>query len=192
MITGAPIVVVSGLPRAGTSMAMRMLESGGMPLMTDGVRTPDSQNPRGYFEYERVKELDKDLDKSWLEAARGRAIKIISFLLRHLPESNDYRVILMHRRMREVMASQDSMLRARGEKVAPGSVDIAAAYEQHMRDVGAWLRRHPRFSVLDLDYNETIAQPHEQAERIASFVERSLDVAKMAAAVEPGLQRNRT
>ena len=82
---GRPIIVVSGLPRSGTSMMMKMLEAGGVPVWLDGVRTADDQNPKGYYELERVKELDKGLDKSWVREGRGRAVKVISSLLEHLP-----------------------------------------------------------------------------------------------------------
>jgi hypothetical protein len=50
---GREVVLVSGLPRSGTSMMMKMLEAGGVPIMTDGVREADRDNPKGYFEVER-------------------------------------------------------------------------------------------------------------------------------------------
>src|SRR5213593_4363024 len=112
---GKPIVVVSGLPRSGTSMAMKMLEAGGMPILADGIRTPDISNPKGYYEFEPVKGLDKGGDVAWLAEARGKAVKIISFLLTWLPEHYDYRVIFMQRDLREVLASQNAMLAHRGE-----------------------------------------------------------------------------
>ena len=52
------ITIVSGLPRSGTSMIMQMLKAGGMELLTDEIRTPDEDNPRGYYEYEPVKKLN--------------------------------------------------------------------------------------------------------------------------------------
>src|SRR5262245_14555372 len=92
---GKPIVVVSGLPRSGTSMAMKMLEGGGIPILADGIRTADISNPKGYYEFERVKELDKGGEVAWLAEARGKAVKIISFLLTWLPATYDYRFILI-------------------------------------------------------------------------------------------------
>ena len=121
---GKAIVIVSGLPRSGTSMAMKMLEAGGMPILADGIRTADISNPKGYYEYEPVKELDKGGDVAWLAEARGKAVKIISFLLTWLPETYDYRVIFMQRDLREVLASQNAMLAHRGE--APGAADDRA------------------------------------------------------------------
>src|SRR6185295_15833711 len=94
---GKPIVVVSGLPRSGTSMAMKMLEAGGLPVVTDGRRSADEDNPRGYYEDERVKDLYREGDKTWVRESRGKAIKVISFLLKSLPPDNNYKVLFMHR-----------------------------------------------------------------------------------------------
>ena len=115
---GTPVYVVSGLPRSGTSMMMRMLEAGGIAPFTDGERTPDVDNPEGYYEYERVKDLEKDADTSWVRQARGKALKVISLLLRSLPDDNAYRVIYMRRHLDEILRSQDKMLDRLGERGA--------------------------------------------------------------------------
>ena len=112
---GKPIVVVSGLPRSGTSMVMKMLEAGGVPVLTDGIRKADISNPKGYYEFEAVKALDKGGDVAWLADARGKAVKIISLLLTWLPETYNYQVIFMRRDLGEALASQDEMLRRRSE-----------------------------------------------------------------------------
>jgi hypothetical protein len=123
---GAPITVVSGLPRSGTSMMMQMLEAGGMQLLTDGVRQADEQNPKGYYELEAVKGLDKGEDTPWLADARGKAVKIISFLLTWLPDTYDYGVIFMERNLDEVVMSQNAMLRHRGHATDLADVDRAS------------------------------------------------------------------
>jgi len=102
------ITVVSGLPRSGTSMMMQMLGAGGLAVLTDGKRGADADNPRGYYEYEAVKSLGQDA--SWLASAGGKAVKIVSALLIHLPDGFDYRVIFMRRPIAEVLASQRAML----------------------------------------------------------------------------------
>ncbi|UCF66076.1 MAG: sulfotransferase domain-containing protein [Acidobacteriota bacterium] len=188
---GEPIVVVSGLPRSGTSMAMRMLEAGGMQLAIDGIRQADEDNPRGYFEHERVKDLDKEGDKDWLKQERGRAIKIISFLLPHLPATNNYRVIFMQRDLREVLASQSKMLVNRGEDSGAEDEQMSSEYEQHLERVAFLLRYRPQFEVLEVKHREVIESPLEQARRMAAFVGHGLDADKMAAAVEQQLYRNR-
>ncbi len=107
-----PITIVSGLPRSGTSMMMKMLAAGGMEIFTDHRRAPDADNPKGYFECDRVKDLAADA--SWLEAARGRAIKIVSHLLPHVPDELACEIIFMRRDPREILASQNTMLARSG------------------------------------------------------------------------------
>ena len=111
---GEPIVVVSGLPRSGTSMMMKMLEAGGIPPVTDELRTADDDNPKGYYEFERVKQMDKG-DTAWVADAQGKVVKVISALLKHLPSSHNYQVIFLRRHMSEILASQRKMLIRRGE-----------------------------------------------------------------------------
>jgi hypothetical protein len=103
------IVVVSGLPRSGTSMMMQMLEAGGLPILTDGERVADADNPRGYYEYAPAKRLMTD--RTWLPAADGKAVKIVAQLLPYLPPApHRFRVIFMKRDLGEVLASQQVML----------------------------------------------------------------------------------
>jgi hypothetical protein len=187
---GKPIVVVSGLPRSGTSMAMKMLEAGGLRVVTDGLRTADEDNPKGYYEDERVKRLHKEEDKAWLRDARGKVIKIISFLLKSLPAEHNYQVILMHRNLREIVASQNKMLARRGERNDTPDDRALALLEEQVRDARFFWRR-PHFEVLELHYKEALADPRAQARRIAAFLDRPLDVEKMAAVVDAQLYRNR-
>jgi hypothetical protein len=192
MMYGPPVIVVSGLPRSGTSMMMKMLEAGGQPVWMDGVRAADDQNPRGYYELERVKELDKGLDKTWVRAGRGRAVKVISSLLEHLPATNNYQVIFMNRSMREVLDSQSKMLSRRGE--AGGDVSDAALqtlYETHLRKVKHFLAHQPGFRALDVAYADVLADPAVMAHRIRTFLGANLDVAGMTGAVDEQLYRNR-
>ena len=191
---GASIIVVSGLPRSGTSMAMRMLEAGGVPILTDRVRAADDDNPRGYFEFEPVKHLHTGTDPAWLDSAAGQAVKIISFLLTWLPESYDYRVLFMRRDLGEVVASQETMLERRGETTAvsgKSAAETAQLYAAHLAQVERFLARRVCFTTLDVEYRAALATPRAQAERIATFLDARLDVAAMAAAVDPALHRQR-
>jgi len=187
---GRPIVVVSGLPRSGTSMMMRMLEKGGMPILSDGVRTADESNPRGYYEFTPVKGLDKSPDVGWLAGARGRAVKVVSSLLEHLPARHNYRVIFMRRDLDEVIASQNAMLARRGEPVT-ASADLRQVLETHVGRVLGLVARRPGFALIEVSYADALHHPAEQAARVAAFVGRPLDTAKMASAVEEPLYRNR-
>ena len=203
---GKPIVVVSGLPRSGTSMAMKMLEAGGVPILTDGVRTADISNPKGYYEYEPVKELDKGGSPAWLPGARGKAVKIISFLLTWLPETYDYHVIFMQRDLEEAIASQNEMLARHGETGEKNAVEknavernavdghdepVRRAYEEHLQSVARFLAKRSCFSTLTLQYHEVVERPRDAALRIRDFLGLPLDVDRMAAVADPALYRNR-
>ncbi|HKY05941.1 MAG TPA: sulfotransferase [Blastocatellia bacterium] len=182
------IIVVSGLPRSGTSMMMKMLVAGGLDAVTDNLREADEDNPKGYFEFERVKSLERD--GSWLADARGKAVKIISKLLKHLPAEHSYRVIFMRRKMEEILASQRQMLIRRGEPVDTVSDQrMAEVFERHLRDVEAWLERQPNIEVIYINYNETLANPSSSIERINNFLGDRLDVIAMAEAVDGTLYR---
>jgi hypothetical protein len=189
---GRPIIVVSGLPRSGTSMMMNMLTAAELEIVSDRVRTADEDNPKGYFEDERVKELEKSEDRSWLRDCRGKVIKIISFLLKDLPADNRYRVIFMRRDLNEVMASQNKMLIRRGEPADESTnqkmIDL---YKNHLQKVDFQLKARPNIEFVDIDYREAVADPRGQAERVATFLELDLDVDRMVQAVDPALYRNR-
>src|SRR2546428_444309 len=101
------ITIVSGLPRSGTSLMMQMLAAGGMSILSDGERQADLDNPRGYFEWERIKQLPKE--PGCIAEAEGKVVKVISQLLLALPAGHEYRVIFMQRPLAEVLASQERM-----------------------------------------------------------------------------------
>jgi hypothetical protein len=189
---GLPVTVVSGLPRSGTSMLMGMLQAGGMAVLADAARAADADNPRGYFELERVKGLERDGDRGWLCEARGKAVKVISHLLKELPPENFYQVVFAVRDLDEVVRSQNAMLRNRGE---PNPVDDPKAldlYRKHLVNVKILLRTRRNFAVLEVPYGDAVADPAGVAARINRFVGGGLDTARMAAAVDPGLYRNRS
>ena len=189
---GRPVVLVSGLPRSGTSMLMQMLERGGMPIVTDRIREPNEDNPKGYHELERVKELDKTSDKSWLKNHRGQVIKTISFLLQDLPLNLNYKVLFMRRNLDEVLRSQNKMLERNGTGDSLVADDkMRTNYEHHLRKVYYRLDRSPHFKVLYLDYAAVVENPRREAERINEFLGGALNVEAMAGAVEADLYRNR-
>src|SRR5512139_2427522 len=188
---GQPIVVVSGLPRSGTSMIMKMLEAGGLPVLTDGLRTADEDNPKGYYEVERVKNLATESDKGWLAEARGKGIKVISFLLKSLPPNFNYKVVFIRREMEEVLASQRKMLARRGEAEETAPERMRALYEDDLWRASYQLKRRPEFEAIELHYSAVLTRPLEEARRLAAFLGAGLDAEAMAAAVDPQLYRNR-
>ena len=184
------ITIVSGLPRSGTSMMMKVQEAGGMQVLTDDLRAADTDNPKGYYEFEKVKQLDHD--QSWLEDAKGKAVKIVSDLLRYLSRDCTYRVIFMERRMEEILASQRLMLIRRGEPSDALSDDtMATIFSKHLQQVKVWLREQPNLNVLYVNYNEILERPIEQVRRINQFLDGSLNPARMVSVVDPVLHRQR-
>ncbi|MFQ5515191.1 MAG: sulfotransferase domain-containing protein [Myxococcota bacterium] len=188
---GNEVIIVSGLPRSGTSMMMKMLEAAELPIMTDGERTPDEDNPKGYYEYERVKNLEHEADKSYIREARGKVLKVISHLLRELPDDCFYRVIFMRRDLDEVIASQNKMLERRGEPNPVSDAKARELYEKHLMHVRFHVGERPNFDMIEVGYREALDQPRHAAEQVSSFLGGGLDVQRMAAAVDPSLYRNR-
>jgi hypothetical protein len=188
---GEPVIIVSGLPRSGTSMMMKMLDAGGVPIMTDAVRTADIDNPKGYFEYERVKDLEKETDKSYIREGRGKALKVISFLLKDLPDDCCYRVVFMRRHLDEVIASQNRMLDRRGEDAIDEREAMAEAYRNHLAAVKILVRKRPNFEMLEFRYDEAIADPRRAAHAVNAFLGGKLDEDAMVGVVDAELYRNR-
>jgi len=192
-----PITIVSGLPRSGTSMMMRMLDAGGLPPVIDNLRTADTDNPEGYYEFERVKQLDRG-DTAWLATAQGRSVKVISALLQHLPATYDYNVIFVERHMPEILASQRKMLAHRQDanlidedKAAVDDAQMTVLFEKHLRAIRQWMAQQPNVAVLYIHYSDLLREPTVQAAKINQFLGNSLDVEKMAAVIDPALYRNR-
>lgn len=186
-----PVIVVSGLPRSGTSLMMQMLAAGGVPIISDHRRSADADNPKGYYEFERVKKLPEG-DVAWLNDAPGKAVKIISALLKYLPPKYTYRILFMRREMSEILASQQQMLirRQRAEQ-SPRDAEMAQHFAKHLGEVETWLAAQPNLSVFYIPHAELLASPAEQAQRITQFLELPLDVERMAQVPDQSLHRQR-
>jgi hypothetical protein len=185
------IIIVSGLPRSGTSMMMKMLASTGLEILTDNLRTADENNPKGYYEFERVKKL-KAGDFDWLSMARGKVVKVISALLEYLPNQYQYKIIFMRRNMDEVLSSQRQMLVRDGmqdDKVPDGK--LAELYENHLKQVETWLEQQPNMSILYISYNQTLHDPGTNINRINQFLGGNLNIKSMLQVVDQNLYRER-
>jgi len=166
-----------------------MLAAGGMPLLTDGVRGADADNPQGYFEIEAVKRLHKD--SAWLGDAVGKSIKVIGLLLPHLPNNYSYRVIFMDRDIREVLASQRSMLERRGETGADLSDEaLRQQFTLQNQRVKGWLRSQPNVELLEIEHRKAISDPASCAAAVRAFLGDELDEDAMAEVVDPRLHRH--
>ena len=184
------ITVVSGLPRSGTSMMMNMLKAGGIPLLTDSSRKADEENPKGYYEFKRVKQLEEDA--SWLEKAEGKAVKVISYLLEHLPEDYNYRIVFMERKIEEVLASQKKMIERHGETNNKVSDEVMAKlFEKHLKEVDEMLKSRTNMNTIYVSYNKILGDPEPYLQRINIFLDGELDTKKMMQVVDPRLHRQR-
>ena len=182
------VTVVTGMPRSGTSLMMQMLEAGGITALTDNRRPPDIHNPRGYFEYEPVTRIAQDA--SWMDAARGKAVKIVYRLLPHLPPDFEYRVVFMDRNLGEVFVSQREMLRARGEAAAEQQQErMIAAFAAELQQARGWLSAQPNIRTLFALYAEIISDPAGWSSQLSSFL-GGLDVSAMAAVVDSRLRHH--
>ena len=183
------IVVVSGLPRSGTSLLMQMLAAGGLPVLTDGVRVADEDNPRGYFEWEPAKRLPREPDL--IRMAEGKAVKIVSSLLWALPPGYEYRVLYMERPLAEVAASQVAMIRRQGRTAPLEGEALVRALAAHQQQVLALVRQMPRVCLHTVRYHDVLAEPHREAQRIADFLAMPLDCEAMARQADHRLYRQR-
>jgi len=185
------ITIVSGLPRSGTSLMMQMLVAGGMSVLSDGERGADTDNPRGYLEWERIKQLPKD--PSCIAEGEGKVVKVISRLLLSLPASHEYRIIFMQRPLPEVLTSQDEMLRRRGTyKEGTDPALISAAFEKHLNEVYKWLDGKPYVRSVRIPYHDVLSQPEEIGQQLEKFLGIPLNKEAMAQQVDASLYRNRT
>jgi hypothetical protein len=185
----AEVIVVCGLPRSGTSVLMQILAAGGIEVLVDGVRQPDEDNPRGYYELDHVKRIRQE--SSWLVDARGKAVKIVTPLAFDLPNTERYRMLLVERALEEVLISQEKMLARLGCPAIPRDT-MKAAYTGLMTRFDGWLEKQPHIEVLRIDYRALVTNPRVQAERIHGFLGGTGNMEAMAAAIDPSLYRNRT
>ena len=185
-----PITVVSGLPRSGTSMMMKMLEAGGISPVTDKIRAADDDNPKGYYEFERVKKLP-DGDVDWLPNAQGKSVKVIAALLEHLPDDYVYQVIFMNRAMDEILASQQKMLKNREEVAKIPDEKMAVLFEKHKQNRIAWMKNQENFTYIEVSYNDLLKDPLPALRKVNQFLGNNLDLEKMAAVVDPKLYRQK-
>ena len=184
------VTIVSGLPRSGTSMMMKMLEAGGMPILTDNIRRADDDNPKGYYEFERVKNIRND--QAWIPDAVGKVVKIISFLLLDMPPSHHYKVIFMRRAVPEVLASQKQMLIRRGEPTDSTSDDrMADIYAKHLKQVEKWIEDSASIDALYINHRDVINDPRSNATSVNAFLGDVLDEDAMGTIVDASLYRQR-
>ena len=183
------IIVVSGLPRSGTSMAMQMLAAAGLEIYTDNQRQPDENNPKGYFEADATKGMAKD--NAWVKDCRGKVIKVVAPVVPLLPQQERYRVLFMHRNLKEVIASQNRMLERLGKKGGDIGDDRMKEILIHQLMRAAQTVGGHGNPFLTISYENAIKDPENTAQKIAEFLGMELDIAAMVAAVDSSLHREK-
>jgi hypothetical protein len=186
----ALVTIVSGLPRSGTSMMMKILEAGGLEVFTDNLRVADADNPKGYYELEQVKAL-KEGDYSWVKDAPGKVVKVISSLLEFLPSDYTYKIVFMRREIAEILASQKQMLIRRGEPSEGDDQKMAEMFQEHLKRVRVWLANQPNMKTLYVDYNALMANPNPEIKAVADFLELDKNLEAMLAVPDKKLYRQK-
>ena len=186
------IIIVSGLPRSGTSLMMQILDKAGVASLTDNLRTADADNPRGYYEYEPVKHM-KDSDTGWIRLAKGKAVKIISHLLQNLPAGQDYKIVFMLRNLAEVVASQARMLQNRGQQQesSVSKEDLVEIFAAHLESVRLWLHEQPNIKTIYIDYNNLVDNPQASLMQVSTFLGIDLTKPEILAVVDSNYYRQR-
>ncbi len=180
------LVVISGIPRSGTSLLMQMLQAGGVEILSDQKRKPDQNNPKGYLELEAVKRLSED--NSCLKGQTGKAVKVISYLLKYLPKNQKYKIIFINRNMKEILKSQQKML---GEIEENYPKTLIKAFHKELHNIKQWAEKQLNIQILNLHYKDVIKKPAEQIDRIIKFLNISLDKQEMIAVIDPSLYRTK-
>ncbi len=183
------VMIVSGLPRSGTSMMMKMLEAGGVPVLVDNIREADEDNPKGYYEFERVKKLPEDTE--WLPDAVGKVVKMVFVLLKELPEGYHYKVVFMRRAIEEIVASQNQMLERNNKANTVDDLEIVRSFEMLLDSIKKWIADQPHIEFQEFWYGDVLEDPATTAQQASSFLGMDLDLDAMAAVVDESLYRNR-
>ncbi len=192
--SGKTFILVSGLPRSGTSLMMQMLEAAGVNILTDRERAADIDNPKGYYEWEPIKQIMKKpelLD----EGIDGCAIKCVSMLLQSMPLKHNYKVIFMTRAIEEVVDSQSKMIERLGTKGAGIEIEqLQRGLVAHRDEILRWLKNVPHMEFMEIDYPALVREPSVIIPKIVEFLgkERLPSAEKMATPIDASLHRKRS
>jgi LPS sulfotransferase NodH len=185
------LTIVSGLPRSGTSMMMKMVEAGGIPVIVDNIRGADDDNPKGYYEFEPVKKTKEDA--SWVEGSAGKCVKMVYRLLYDMPSTHKYRVLFMRRHLDEVIKSQQVMLERSGKKGGDlGDDQFKMLFRKETDKCLKWIADQPNIECIEVSYNDLLANALPLISQVNQFLGGDLNEEAMAGVVDPSLWRNRS
>jgi predicted AlkP superfamily phosphohydrolase/phosphomutase/tetratricopeptide (TPR) repeat protein len=184
------IIIVSGLPRSGTSLMMQILDKAGMTLFTDNSRIPDDNNPKGFFEHEAVKRLARD--NTWLKETKGKVVKIIAPLLFALPEKFIYKIIFMNRNIHEVILSQQKMLTSEGRaKEGTFSISLNNSFSNILKKVENWRERSHHVEILYIEHKELIKNPVIEINKVKQFLDFEVSAQELSKIIDRNLYRSK-
>lgn len=181
------MIVVTGLPRSGTSLMMRLLETGGVECFyDDGYQPASDANPHGFYEHPDV------MAARWeaVSIPAGVAVKVMTGLF-YLDDLSDVeQVIVCRRPIPNVLASinkrRDLIDRAHEtEDYCQGQIDALRLKVSARPHIEVW-------------FDDMIRSTPNECLRIARFLDRvpgecegkPLDLAAMAACVDPALRHH--
>lgn len=184
------IIIVSGLPRSGTSLMMQILQAAGIPLLTDNSRPADKNNPKGYFEFEPVKRIERDA--SWFAQAKGKAVKVISHLLMYLPPDFNYFVLFMNRDLDEIIASQNKMLFNLNKSLGRLPYDrLREKYAVHLNQIHHWLALQPNILFEDIYFPGLIRNPKNELTKVWCALKPDVPIERVLPVIQPDLYRTK-
>ncbi|MFZ4414233.1 MAG: alkaline phosphatase family protein [Bacteroidales bacterium] len=181
------IIIVSGLPRSGTSLMMQILNAAGIEPLTDAVRQADDNNPKGYFEFEKAKNIVND--NTWLELAQGKVVKIISYGLQFLPQDYNYKIIFMQRDLHEIIKSQQKMLN-KSQSTFPTA--IYNVFKNDLEKLKYWTEKEPNVEIMYVNFSDLFEEPTGIAQDLSAFLNKTLSVENIKSVLSPDLYRNKT
>lgn len=185
------IIIVSGLPRTGTSMMMNILKESGIRILEDQSREANEHNPEGYFEYQPVLELPEG-NISWLENAEGQAVKVNSYYIQHLPPKYEYKVLFMERNIEEIVKSQHKTLADEGKKFHKKEIKMMGDYfRTHIKQIKTWISLQPNFSVLYISYSALVSTPGQYPSIIGEFLEYDAEKLNVEKVVDKKLYKEK-
>ena len=184
------IIVVTGLPRSGTSLMMQILQSLQIKLFTDNHRSADESNPKGYFEHQWVKTIEKD--NSWLTDVKGKAIKIVSPLIKYLPVDLNYKIIFMNRDLDEIIQSQERMLTENNKKDdATNSEELKQIFLKDLKQSKDWIHTQLHSEVLEILHSKLLKNPETELEKIKSFLKIDINTTLILKVIDKNLYRSK-
>jgi len=187
------IVVVTGLPRSGTTCMMRMLEAGGIENYFENDKPVEfEESGVEYLNYNVMLRESPDInrmadhDYEWLEDCRGKAVKILTPSMVPFPDHYNFSFIYMDRKIKHIVNSMRKWDKRTSQNQYPAGVDKldVAVHLMHVRaECLRKLRKMENAKLKIIDFNDLVRKPRLTAVRAAAFLNMEMDTDKMSGIV---------